>query len=100
MVQNGRSDEARIVVKGMDMAYGSNVIQRNLDFTVKNGEIFIIMGGSGTGKSTLLKQMIGLKPPAAGDVYYDGEPLWAAELSALRSWIFRSWNIGNAPRPP
>lgn len=79
MVQNGRSDEARIVVKGMDMAYGSNVIQRNLDFAVKHGEIFIIMGGSGTGKSTLLKQMIGLKPPAAGDVYYDGEPLWAAD---------------------
>lgn len=53
------ADEAKISVKGMDMAYGSNVIQRGLDFTVRRGEVFIIMGGSGTGKSTLLKQKIG-----------------------------------------
>jgi phospholipid/cholesterol/gamma-HCH transport system ATP-binding protein len=80
VAQRDPSGEARIAVKGMDMAYGSNVIQRDLNFTVKNGEIFIIMGGSGTGKSTLLKQMIGLKQPAAGDVYYDGEPLWGSDV--------------------
>jgi phospholipid/cholesterol/gamma-HCH transport system ATP-binding protein len=71
--------DVRIAVKAMDMAYGETVIQRGIDFTVRRGEIFIIMGGSGTGKSTLLKQMIGLKQPAGGDVYYDGAPLWAAD---------------------
>lgn len=80
MTRNGQSNPVRITVKGMDLAYGSEVIQHGLDFTVRRGEIFVIMGGSGTGKSTLLKQMIGLKQPAAGDVYYDGAPLWGADL--------------------
>jgi phospholipid/cholesterol/gamma-HCH transport system ATP-binding protein len=60
------------------MAYGSTVIQRDLNFTVRAGEIFIIMGGSGCGKSTLLRHLIGLQAPARGDVLYDGESFWAA----------------------
>ena len=43
------------------MAYGSFVLIRDLDFTVRRGDIFVIMGGSGCGKSTLLRHMIGLK---------------------------------------
>jgi phospholipid/cholesterol/gamma-HCH transport system ATP-binding protein len=60
------------------MAYGDFVVQRNLNFTIGRGDIFIIMGGSGCGKSTLLKIMIGLRPPAAGDVAYDGQAFWAS----------------------
>jgi phospholipid/cholesterol/gamma-HCH transport system ATP-binding protein len=58
------------------MAYGSFVIQRDLDFVVERGEVFVIMGGSGCGKSTLLNHMVGLKQPARGDVVYDGESFW------------------------
>jgi phospholipid/cholesterol/gamma-HCH transport system ATP-binding protein len=64
------------------MAYGRFVIQRDLDFTVNRGEIFIIMGGSGCGKSTLLNHMVGLKAPAGGDVIYDGERFWGAPADA------------------
>lgn len=64
------------------MAYGDYVIQHDLDFTVKQGEIFVIMGGSGCGKSTLMKQMIGLNRPAKGTVLYDGEDFWAADPAA------------------
>ena len=60
------------------MAYGSYVIQRDLDFTVKQGEVFVIMGGSGCGKSTLLNHMVGLKEPAQGDIVYDGQSFWDA----------------------
>ena len=60
--------EAHITVKNLTMAYGSFVIQRDLTFTVQRGDIFIIMGGSGCGKSTLLRHLIGLKPPAQGEV--------------------------------
>jgi phospholipid/cholesterol/gamma-HCH transport system ATP-binding protein len=74
-----QSAEPKIVVKDMDMAYGSVVIQRDINFAVNSGEIFIIMGGSGTGKSTLLKQMVGLKQPVRGDAYYDGTPFWASD---------------------
>ncbi|MFC1503477.1 ABC transporter ATP-binding protein [Pseudomonadota bacterium] len=70
--------EAHIVVNNLTMAYGDFLIQKDLDFTIKRGEIFIIMGGSGCGKSTLLKIMIGLKSPAKGDVMYDGKAFWTS----------------------
>ena len=47
--------EPQIVVKGLDMGYGSFILMKNLNFTVNRGDIFIIMGGTGCGKSTLLK---------------------------------------------
>jgi len=65
-----------IVVQGVTMAYGSYVIQRDLDFTINRGDVFIIMGGSGCGKSTLMHGLSGLKAPAAGDVLYDGASFW------------------------
>lgn len=68
----------RITVRDLDMRYGDRVIQRDLTFTIGAGEIFVIMGGSGCGKSTLLRHLIGLIPPARGDVLYDGENFWAA----------------------
>jgi ABC-type transporter Mla maintaining outer membrane lipid asymmetry ATPase subunit MlaF len=49
-----RPAEAHIEVRDLTMAYGSFVLQRDLTFTVRRGDIFIIMGGSGCGKSTLL----------------------------------------------
>ena len=71
--------EDRITVSNLTMAYGDFVIQRDLNFTVRRGEVFIIMGGSGCGKSTLLRHLIGLMEPARGDVRYDGEGFWEAE---------------------
>ena len=58
--------EPQIIVKNLDMGYGSFILMRNLNFTVNRGDIFIIMGGSGCGKSTLLKILVGLKEPSAG----------------------------------
>ena len=72
----------QIEVRNLTMAYGDFVIQRNLNFSIEDGDIFVIMGGSGCGKSTLLKIMIGLKAPAKGDVFYNGEAFWAADDSA------------------
>ncbi|MBW2368253.1 MAG: ATP-binding cassette domain-containing protein [Deltaproteobacteria bacterium] len=61
------------------MAYGSFVVQRDLSFTIRRGDIFIIMGGSGCGKSTLLRHLVGLKAPAAGSVYYGDMNYWDAD---------------------
>jgi len=71
--------EAHITVKDLTMAYGDFVIQRNLNFTVQHGDIFLIMGGSGCGKSTIMRALVGLKEPAKGQVLYDGENFWEAE---------------------
>lgn len=65
-----------IIVKGLTMAYGSFVLQRDLNFTIAQGDIFVIMGGNGCGKSTLLRHMLGLKAPAAGSIWYGEENFW------------------------
>jgi phospholipid/cholesterol/gamma-HCH transport system ATP-binding protein len=65
-----------IIVKGLTMAYGSFVLQRDLTFTIAQGDIFVIMGGNGCGKSTLLRHMLGLKAPAAGSIWYGEENFW------------------------
>jgi phospholipid/cholesterol/gamma-HCH transport system ATP-binding protein len=61
-----------ISVSGLTMAYGDFVLMRDLNFEVKRGDIFFIMGGSGCGKSTLLYHLIGLKEPVSGEIFYDG----------------------------
>ncbi|MEE8574215.1 MAG: ATP-binding cassette domain-containing protein [Thermodesulfobacteriota bacterium] len=58
------------------MAYGESIIQRDLNFTVRRGDIFIIMGGSGCGKSTLLRHLVGLKSPRCGEVLYGDKSFW------------------------
>jgi phospholipid/cholesterol/gamma-HCH transport system ATP-binding protein len=64
-------------VRDVDLAFGDFVVLRDLDFTIRTGDIFVIMGASGCGKSTLLRSMIGLMRPARGEVFYDGAPFWA-----------------------
>ena len=61
-----------IEVRGLEMAYGSFVLMRDINFTVAAGEIMVIMGGSGCGKSTLLKYLIGLKEAEKGEIFYRG----------------------------
>jgi len=68
-----------IEVRGVTVGYGESVIQQNLDFQVRRGEVFVILGGSGTGKSSVLKAMIGLIEPLAGQILFDGEDIVAAE---------------------
>ncbi len=57
-----------IDVKNLTIGYDGMSIQENLSFSVKRGEIFIILGGSGCGKSTLLKHLIGLNNPMSGEI--------------------------------
>jgi phospholipid/cholesterol/gamma-HCH transport system ATP-binding protein len=68
----------RLEVRDLTVAFGPNVIQRDLSFAIRPRSIFAIMGGSGCGKSTVLKAMIGLLAPATGTVLVDGADYWAA----------------------
>ena len=90
MTDTGR--DTHIAVRGLTMAYGARVIQRDLTFDVYRGDIFVIMGGSGCGKSTLLKHMLGLLHPAEGDILYGGRSFFhasEAEQQAMR----QRWGI-------
>jgi phospholipid/cholesterol/gamma-HCH transport system ATP-binding protein len=91
-LKSARKQDYHVKVSGLTMTYGDFIVQRDLDFVVPRGEIFIVMGGSGCGKSTLLRHMIGLKPPAAGQVYFDGDNLWQADHKA-RSRMLRQMGI-------
>ena len=72
------TSDTHIRAEDLTIAYGDFVVQRDLNFEIRRGEIFIIMGGSGCGKSSLLKLLIGLKRPTEGEVYFDGQPFWAS----------------------
>ena len=68
-----------IEIRNLTMAYGGYVVQHDLNFTVNKGDIFVIMGGNGCGKSTLMRSLIGLQRPAEGTVLYDGQDFWKAD---------------------
>lgn len=63
---------AHIEARNLTVGYGSFVVMKEVNFAVRRGEIFIIMGGSGSGKSTVLRTLIGLLEPLAGEVLYSG----------------------------
>jgi phospholipid/cholesterol/gamma-HCH transport system ATP-binding protein len=63
----------QITVDKLTLAYGSFVVMKDLSFVVERGAIFFITGGSGSGKSTVLRALIGLQQPASGAISYDGD---------------------------
>jgi phospholipid/cholesterol/gamma-HCH transport system ATP-binding protein len=86
-----------VTVDDLTMAYGDFLIQRDLNFTIRRGDIFIIMGGSGCGKSTLLRHLIGLKAPARGRVLFDGISYWEsppAEQERIKQGFGMSFQSG------
>ena len=81
-----------ITVRDLTMAYGAFTLMRDLTFTVKHGDVFIIMGGSGCGKSTLLRHLIGLKEPAKGEIWYGEENFTRAEPE-VREQMLRRFGV-------
>ncbi len=68
----GSEDDVVIRVRGLRTQFGQQVVHDNLDLDVRRGEVLGVVGGSGTGKSVLLKEIIGLIRPAAGSVQVFG----------------------------
>ena len=69
-------------VTGLQKSFGGVEVLRGLDFEVKPGEIFVIMGPSGSGKSVLLKHLIGLENPDAGEILINGRSISSPEVMA------------------
>jgi phospholipid/cholesterol/gamma-HCH transport system ATP-binding protein len=80
--------EAHITVQNLTMAYGDFVLMRDLNFIINRGDIFIIRGGSGCGKSTMMTILVGLKTPAKGKVFYGDIDFWGSD-QATRDRIIR-----------
>jgi phospholipid/cholesterol/gamma-HCH transport system ATP-binding protein len=86
------SSAAAVAVRGVDIGYDGFVVQHGLSFEVRPGRVFVIMGGSGSGKSSVLRAMIGLVEPLRGEVLFDGVSLWQAD-DAERSWLTRRFGV-------
>ena len=65
--------EAIISLRGVTKRFGSHTVLEDISFDIPKGKISAIMGPSGTGKSVLLKNIIGLLRPEAGEIWVDGE---------------------------
>jgi len=71
-----RAEKAPLVeIRGLVNRFGSQVVHENLDLSIQPGEILGVVGGSGTGKSVLLRSIVGLRRPNAGSVKVFGEEL-------------------------
>src|SRR5258705_3457059 len=88
----------RVEVRGLRKSFNGQEVLKGLDFDVKPGEIFVIMGPSGSGKSVLLKQIIGLETPDSGEILIQGEPIHGSDImSKYRlAMVFQSGALFNS----
>ena len=85
-------------VRGLRKSFGGQEVLKGIDFDVQPGEIFVIMGPSGSGKSVLLKHLIGLETPDAGEILINGERVESAEIAAKyrMALVFQSGALLNS----
>jgi phospholipid/cholesterol/gamma-HCH transport system ATP-binding protein len=87
-----------LVVRGLRKNFGEQEVLKGVSFEVKPGEIFVIMGPSGSGKSVLLKHLIGLEEADAGEILINGEPITTPEIAAKyrMALVFQSGALLNS----
>ncbi|MBM86611.1 MAG: ABC transporter ATP-binding protein [Rhodospirillaceae bacterium] len=81
--------EPKIRIRGLNKSFGANQVLRGLDLDVQAGESVAVIGGSGTGKSVLLKCVIGLLEPDAGTIELDGETVTGLSKTSREAMMAR-----------
>ena len=87
-------------VEHLSKSFGAHVVLRDIDFTVKPGDVTSIIGASGSGKSTLLRCINLLETPTAGAIYFHGDNMLARGVNAAAyrtkvGMVFQSFNLFN-----
>src|SRR5215469_15969980 len=95
---NNNHSGVSVEVRGLKKSFDSQEVLKGIDFKVEPGEIFVIMGPSGSGKSVLLKHLIGLEPPDSGEILINGEPIHVEQtLEKYRlAMVFQSGALLNS----
>ena len=88
----GGGGRAIVEVRDFSAAYGGKTVLHDVTFSIGRGEVVVIAGDSGSGKSTVLKHLIGLRRPAKGTMRIDGDDLFAA-TGADRDRILRKFGV-------
>jgi len=86
------SDDVAIRVRGLTMGFGGAPVLDNLDLDIRRGELIGIVGGSGTGKSVLMRSIIGLNNPQAGTVELFGQDMASLNFRD-RQAVERRWGV-------
>jgi len=83
VVNGAAKDDVVIDVAGLSTRFGQQTVHQDLDLQVRRGELVALIGGSGTGKSVLLREILGLQRPTAGTVQVLGTDMWNGSDDAL-----------------
>jgi len=89
----GSDGDSVIRVRGLRNEFGEQVVHDGLDLDVRRGEIFGVVGGSGTGKSVLMRSIIGLQVPAAGEISVLGVPILDRDDDAETLELRKRWGV-------
>jgi phospholipid/cholesterol/gamma-HCH transport system ATP-binding protein len=81
-----------IEVRGLKNSFGTQIVHENLDLDVRRGEILGVVGGSGTGKSVLMRSIIGLQTPDEGEITVFGESMVGRDEEEAKD-VRRRWGI-------
>lgn len=92
--------ESIIKIKHLKKSFGDNKVLKDIDFTVKKGEVVSIIGSSGSGKSTLLRCINLLETPTSGEIYFNGDNVLTKGYSLTKyrthlGMVFQSFNLFN-----
>ena len=93
-------DELILQVNHLSKSFGSNLVLKDIDFTVSTGDVISIIGASGSGKSTLLRCINLLETPSSGEILYHGRNVLsrgtnAPEYRSHVGMVFQSFNLFN-----
>lgn len=92
--------EKILEIRHLSKTFGKNVVLRDIDFSVEQGDVTCIIGASGSGKSTLLRCINFLEEPTAGDIIYHGKNMMEERMNeaayrAKVGMVFQSFNLFN-----
>src|SRR5437667_8876079 len=93
----GWQSEAMISLRNLRVSYGEHEILHGISFDVQRGETVVILGGSGSGKSKLLRTLVGLESPTSGEIWLEGmnsAAISAAEMDEIRKQVGVSFQGG------
>ena len=93
-------DNTILEIRHLSKSFGTNLVLRDIDFTVEKGDVISIIGASGSGKSTLLRCINLLETPTSGEILYHGENVAGPKVNAAAyrshvGMVFQSFNLFN-----
>ena len=92
--------EMILEIRHLSKAFGTNLVLKDIDFSVKTGDVTCIIGASGSGKSTLLRCLSLLETPTTGEILYHGDNIVGTKVNAPKyrsrvGMVFQSFNLFN-----